>query len=250
MQKTKILLGIIATLVIAFIGFRIFQQEVIADYIRPIILPLVTLYYIIEGYNRKSYFFLFLAVYAFADLFGFFNQMAEESELVDSLMYFGCNTLYILAYIFLIMEVYQSMNLSKILSRFLVHIVILFLLDIYCVILVSEVAIKSENLVTIYDHIIEIAYNSVIMIMLTVTLINYLYRDSKKAMNLLLGALCIVFSEVFQVAYFYVSEINVLSIAYSVLLVVAFTFFYIQVKMSYGNNEVTLSSPPIEEAKA
>lgn len=250
MQKTKILLGVIATLVIAFIGFRIFNQEIIADYIRPIILPLVTLYYVLKGHSKRSYFFLFLAVYSFAEIFGFFNQAAEESVLVDNLMYFGCNSLYILAYIFLIMEVFQSMDLSKIFSRFSVHIVILLLLDIYCVILVSEVAIKSDNLVSIYDHIIEIAYNAVIMIMLTICLINYLYRDSKKAMNLLLGALCIVFSEVFQVAYFYVSEINVLSITYSVLLVVAFSFFYIQAKMSYEENIIVHNHTSIEEAKA
>ena len=225
MQRTKLLFGVIVTLVIAFIGFRIFKQEVIADYIRPIILPLVTVFYIINGYNRKNYFFLFLSIYAFAEIFGVFGSMAEESALVNDLLYFGCNSLYILAYIFLIMEVLQSMDIVKIFNRFSVHIVILLLLDIYCVILVSEVAIKSENLVSIYDHIIEIAYNAVIMIMLTITLINYLYRDSKKAMNLLLGALCIVFSEVFQVAYFYVAEISLLSITYSILLVVAFSFF-------------------------
>lgn len=250
MQKTKILLGVLATLVIAFIGLRIFKQDAIADYIRPIILPLVTVYYILKGYNRRGYFFLFLSVYAFAELFGFFNHMAEESELIDNLLYFGCNSLYILAYIFLIMEVFQSMELSKIFNRFTVHIVILLLLDIYCVVLVSEVAIKSENLVTIYDHIIEITYNAVIMIMLTVCLINYLYRDSKKAMNLLLGALCIVFSEVFQVAYFYVAEITLLSIAYSVLLVIAFTFFYIQANMSYEDDEILAHHHPVEEAQA
>jgi len=249
MQKKKLLLGVILTLVIAFIGFRIFNQDVIADFIRPIILPLVTVYYIINGYNKKSYFFFFLSIYAFAELFGVFNPLAQESELVDSLLYFGCNSLYILAYIFLIMEVFQSMDITKIFSRFSVHIVILLLLDLYCVILVSEVAIKSENLTTIYDHIIEIAYNAVIMIMLTVTLINYLYRDSRKAMNLLLGALCIVFSEVFQVAYFYVAEINLLSITYSILLVVSFSFFYIQAKMSYKDSEI-VHHHSIEEAQA
>ena len=56
-------------------------------------------------------------------------------------------------------------------------------------------------------------------------------------MNLLLGALCIVFSEVIQVAYFYVSDLNVLNVAFSILLVLAFSFFYIQSNLSYQERE-------------
>jgi hypothetical protein len=79
----------------------------------------------------------------------------------------------------------------------------------------------------------EVVYNIVIMLLLTMALVNYISRDSKKAMNLLIGSLCIVFSEVIQVAYFYVSERIVFGVVYSVLLVLAFTLFYIQSSMSY-----------------
>lgn len=233
MQKRKLLLGVIITLVVTFIGFRIFQQEMIADFIRPVILPLVTVYYCISGYNKSSYFFFFLLTYAISELLGIFYYYATVSELADNLLYFGCNLLYILAYIFLILEVLKSMNIAEIMNRFAVHIIILLVLDVYCIILVSDVAIKSENLTTVYDHILEYTYNLVIMVLLTITLINYLARDSKKAMNILLGALCIVFSEVIQVAYFYVSEINILGIVYTVLLVLAFGFFYLQTGMEY-----------------
>jgi hypothetical protein len=86
------------------------------------------------------------------------------------------------------------------------------------------------------DYSIEVFYNIVVMLLLTVTLVNYISRDSKKAMNLLIGSLCIVFSEVMQVAYFYVSEKNVLNVTYSVLLIFAFCFFYIQAGMNYSRN--------------
>ena len=71
------------------------------------------------------------------------------------------------------------------------------------------------------------------MLLLTVTLVNYISKDAKKAMNLLLGSLCIVFSEVIQVAYFYVSDINILGVVYSILLIIAFFFFYLQSSMAY-----------------
>ena len=87
-----------------------------------------------------------------------------------------------------------------------------------------------------YDYLVEIVYNTVIMLLLTITLINYISRYTKKAMNLLLGALCIVFSEVIQVAYYYVSDQNILNVVYSILLVVAFAFFYIQSSLNYANS--------------
>ncbi|MBT8264985.1 MAG: hypothetical protein KJO41_03730 [Bacteroidia bacterium] len=237
MQKRKFLLGVIITLVVAFLGFRIFQQETIADFIRPLLLPLVTIFYWISGFKKTSYFFFFLLIYSIAEFVGLFYYYMPATDLVDNLMYFGCNLLYILAYIFLIMEVMRTLPVAETFNRFAIHIIILLILDVYCIMLVSDVAIKSESLVTIYDHALEIVYNAVIMVLLTITLINYLARDSKKAMNLLLGSLCIVFSEVIQVAYFYVSEINILGIVYIVLLVLAFCFFYMQASMSYNQEE-------------
>ena len=149
-------------------------------------------------------------------------------------MFYSGNLLYITAYIFLILEVLKSMDLKGIFRRFPVHIAILFAFDIYSVILVSEIAVKSDSLVGLADYSIEIIYNVVVMILLTVTLVNYISRDSKKAMNLLVGALCIVFSEVIQVAYFYVSkDMTILSVIYSILLIIAFYFFYLQSSMAY-----------------
>ena len=233
MQKTKLLLGAIIALVIAYLGLIIFQQETIADYIRPVILPMVVIHYCLSGHNERTYFFLFLLFYAFSEVLGVFYYYSTTSKLAEDIMYFGCNILYILAYIFLILEVLRSIDVSNIFKKFAVHLIILLVLDIYCVILVSDVAIKSEALTTVSEYILEFVYNIVIMALLTITLVNYLHRDSKKAMNLLMGTLCIVFSEVIQVAYYYVSEILILGIAYNVLLILAFCFFYIQIAMAH-----------------
>ena len=136
------------------------------------------------------------------------------------------------------LEVLKSIKLKSVISKFPAHIIILLVLNIYSVYLVSEIAVKSDYLSNMTEYIIEIVYNIVVMLLLTVTLINYISRDSKKAMNLLLGALCIVFSEIMQVAYFYVSDKNILNVTYSVLLIFAFCFFYIQAGMTYSRNEI------------
>ena len=238
MLTRKILLGFIIVLAIVFIGLLIFDHQEIADYVRPIILPLLTVLYYLIKKDKTSYFFFFLVFYSIAELSGIFNYYAQYSYFMNDLLYYGGNSLLITAYVFLILEILKSMNIMRIFNRFTAYILILAAFDIYSIILVTDIAIKSELLSGAFDYLTEIAYNTVIMLLLTITLINYISNHSKKAMNLLLGALCIVFSEVIQVAYYYVSAQNVLSVVYSVLLVLAFTFFYIQTNLSYVDSEV------------
>jgi hypothetical protein len=237
-------------LTVSFVGLQIFQQELSAAFVRGLILPLVTVLYCISGKSKSNYFFYFLLCYALSDFSGVFTYFAYFSVYVDNAIYYCGNFLYISAYIFLIMEVLKSINLKSVINRFPVHIMILLVLDIYSVYLVSEIAVKSDYLYGILDYSIEVLYNIVVMLLLTVTLVNYISRDSKKAMNLLLGALCIVFSEVMQVAYFYVSDKNILNVTYSVLLIFAFCFFYIQSNMSYSRNEAYNNKPSTENLEA
>lgn len=232
MQKTQILLALIVVFVAAFIGLVIFQQDALADYIRPFILPLVVVLYCISGYKKNNYFFFFLLFYAISEFLAVFYYYGSWDQKMEDVFYYSCNILYILAYVSLTILVIQQMELSRIFRRFSIHIIILLILDIYCVSLVTDVAIKSGVFESVFDIVLELVYNIVIMGLLTITLVNYLHRDTKKAMNLLLGSLCIVFSEVIQVAYYYVSEIIILGIAYNILLILAFVFFYLQLGLA------------------
>ncbi len=233
MQKTKILLGVIIVLTIAFLGFQIFGLQDVGGIVRSLILPLLTVLYCMSNRCKTSYFFYFLILYSISEFMGVFFPLAENSITIDNILYYGGNLLYIAAYFCLSIGVLKTMNLTKIFNRFPIHILILLALDVYSIVLVTDTAYQSDYLYGIIDYSLELLYNFSVMFLLTVTLINYISRDSKKAMNLLLGAICIVFSEVIQVAYFYVSEKNILSIVYSILLVFAFGFFYLQSGMSY-----------------
>ncbi len=238
MLTRKLLLVFIIVLTIVFIGLQIFKLQVVADYVRPVILPLLALLYYLAKKEKNSNFFYFLLFYSIGELSSLFGYYAQYSYFMNDLLYYGGNSLLITAYVFLILEILKSMNIKIIFNRFTAYILILAAFDIYSIILVTDIATKSELLSGAFDYLTEIAYNTVVMLLLTITLINYISNHSKKAMNLLLGALCIVFSEVIQVAYYYVSEQNVLSVVYSVLLVLAFTFFYIQTNLSYADSEV------------
>lgn len=236
MRKIKILLGVILTLVLAFIGFKVFQLDHLAEYLRPFILPLLTIYYYAKHKDKHSYFFYFLLFFSLSELLSVPFFFIDYTKFTSDAVYFTGNMLCVTAYMFLIFEVCKSINILKLFKRFTLLIIVLLLLDAYTVILVSDVAGNGDYIMSIYEYSMEFIYNSVIMLLLTVALLNYLYRDSNKAMTLLVGSLCIVFSEVIQVAYFYVTEITFLGILYSVLLVVAFMFFYMQTNMEYAED--------------
>jgi len=247
MLTRKLLLIFIILLAIVFIGLQVFELQAVVDYVRPIILPLLALLYYLAKKEKSSNFFYFLLFYSIGEISSLFSYYAQYSNFMNDLLYYGGNILFITAYVFLILEILKPMNIKKIFNRFTTYILILAALDIYSIILVTDIAIKSELLSGFFDYLTEIVYNTVIMLLLTITLINYISSHTKKAMNLLLGALCIVFSEVIQVAYYYVSVQNILSISYSVLLVLAFTFFYIQTNLSYAESEVYEAMEELED---
>jgi len=235
MQRTNLLLGFIIVLTIAFLSFQILDFEIAVDFVRFPIVPLLTYLYVLKFNDTKSFFFFFLCFYAIGEILAGIGLLyyVTESAFIDYLQFYGGNLCFILSYSSLIIEINKNIRLSKIVKLFPFHLIVLLVLDVYSIILVSEISLNSGYLTNTLDFVIEILYNTVIMLLLTIALINYISRDSKKAMNLLIGAICIVFSEVIQVAYFYVTEKIILGIVYSLFLVFAFTLFYIQAGMNY-----------------
>lgn len=251
-KKTKLLGSLIVILTITFLSFQVLDFEIATDIVRFPIVPLLTYLYVLKFNDTKSFFFWFLCFYAIGELLAGVGILyyINGSQFIDYLQFYGGNLCFILSYLSLFFEINKNVSLNKIIKRFPVHLIILLALDIYSVVLVSDISLKSGYLTSTLDFVIEVVYNIVIMLLLTMALVNYISRDSKKAMNLLVGALCIVFSEVIQVAYFYVSERIVLGVVYSVLLVLAFVLFYIQSGMSYMKAKKLEVREKLENAKS
>ncbi len=87
------------------------------------------------------------------------------------------------------------------------------------------------------EFYVEIVYNVVMLLVLSLTLVNYFYRDNIKSLYLFLGSMCIVFSEVIWVAYIYISASTFLNIISTTLYMLSFYFFYIQSKLVYEDRE-------------
>ncbi|WCO00523.1 hypothetical protein [Psychroserpens ponticola] len=229
MQIGKFLGALTLVLSLFFLGLQFKGLEVEAAGVRALTIVMLTALYVIRIKNRHPLFLSFLIVFVLAEVFNYFTWVVDLdiAEEIDYYYYIG-NTLYILSYLFLVARITVGMNMKRIVVKFPIQIVLLFVLSLFFVYFVSDTAKKEFNT---NEYYLELFYNAVIMLLMALALINYMSKDDKKSMNLLLGTICIMFSEVIQLAYFYIAEFNLLNVLCSLFLVFAFLFFYLQSRL-------------------
>lgn len=231
----KVLISVLITLSVLFLSFQIFTMEVEAAGIRALLIVLLTILYYTSVQKKQFFFLTFLITFSIAEVLNFIGWLVPiiPNNNVD-IMYYVANSLYIISYTLLVAQILSAMHFKEIIKKFPLHILVLIILDVFCVMVVTNTAISRLNY---HEYYMEMVYNAVIMILLTVAVINYINKDDKKAINLLIGSIFIFFSEVIQLAYFYISDINLLNVMCSFFLVLAFVFFYLQSKLKYEPQE-------------
>jgi low temperature requirement protein LtrA len=107
---------------------------------------------------------------------------------------------------------------------------VLLALNIWLVYVLQSIVLSELNRKS--EYYLELTYNIVMLILLSGSLLNYFYRDNQKSLYLFLGALCIVFSEVIDVAYMYISQRALLNFLSTTLSLSAFYFLCKQTNLS------------------
>lgn len=238
----KILKAVLVLLSITFIVFRVLTKDFLGDVTSTLLLVLLTALYYFGNKERKPLFLAFLITFSISELLNLSGYFFLNSYDFLDFIYYAGNILYMLSYIFLILLCSRTMRLKRILKEFTVTILILLVLGVFCVTLITETA---EAQFTTPQFIIEFAYNTVVMLLLSVALINYMDKENNKAMLFFIASMLIFFSEMVQLAYFYIKEMPHLAAIYSIFLVLAFTFFYIQSQLDF--KESTVSNPNLIE---
>ena len=245
MLVNKILKVVLLLLGGAFIALQGFAYEVEGAAVSTLMLILLTVLYCKWTENKYRYFFWFLVIFAAANLLSYSAYYSSEilEEQIDY-YYYGGNILYITSYILLIIGILRRLDLKKVFSELSISILILVALDAFCVSIVSA---TTEGVLSVYQNYLEFTYNAVIMTLLSAALINYMYRNDNKSMLFLVASIFIFFSEIIQLAYYYILlEDKNLGFIYSFLLVVAFLFFYIQSQLEYTGPEPEYSDEQLE----
>ncbi|MDN3494018.1 hypothetical protein [Winogradskyella bathintestinalis] len=197
-----------------------------------VLLFLCTVLYI-KNTDKKSNLFLgFLITYTLAQFFTFLIFYFYDEPLGQfDYYYLIANFLYISAYTILIIRILAKINLKKVISSFIIPVIILIVLDVFCVYMVSSTANYPFNS---HEFVIETLYNVVLMTLLSIAMLNYMYRNDKKSILFLLASIFVVFSEIIQIAYYYILDVNQLGFTYSLFLVAALFFFYIQSQLKFS----------------
>jgi hypothetical protein len=235
---SKILGVILILLSIVFLGLQAAGREFDAFGVKAAAMSLLVILYLVRIEKKNILFLLFLVTYAIADIYNYltFSIYVPESINYD-LHYLVCNALYGVAYLFLIFRIFSLMNIKKTLSRLPFQVALLFALGTFVVYMITD--LSNPEVMLDYEYEVEILYNILIMFLVCLSLINYMYNDTRKSMNMLIGSICIIFSEVFQIAYYYITTYDVvISFAYSFFLIGAFACFYCQSKLVQEYNTV------------
>ncbi len=228
MYKSRIVIVFVLISYFLFVLFQFIGNESVATVFKCLILPLFTLAYFFNTERQRVLFVsLFFICFSVSDLLGISNEYIS-----NEVRYYIGNTLYVLAYVFILLEVCISISLKYVLTNFKIHLIVLGALNLY---IAYVLLLIVEPHIGLSGYIVETIYNIVMLLLLSASLLNYFYRDNTKSLYLFLGALCIVFSEVVGIASMYVSSTNLLSIITISLLLLAFFFYYFQAK--YVNND-------------
>ena len=237
MLANKILKVVLLLLGGVFIILQGLAHEVEGAAVSALMLVLLTILYCGWTEDKSRLFFWFLVTFTFGHLLSYsawLGPLLKEGQI--DFYYYAANILFIVAYLFLIIKVLSSINLKKVFKELSIPIIILLVLDVFCVIIVTD---ATDGKLSTYQYILEFVYNGVIMALLSVALIDYMYRNDNKSMLFLLGSICVVFSEIIQLAYYYILEDKNLGFIYSFFLVVAFIFFYLQSQNKYTGPQPT-----------
>ncbi|WP_299550223.1 hypothetical protein [Seonamhaeicola sp.] len=253
MNKSKVLVSLVFVIYLLFAIFGFMGKEAVAFTLNSLIIPSIAIIYFIFFDKKTIFFSLFLICYAASDLIGLIVSLIPYNEsflLVRNIDYYVGNSLYILSYMFLAIEICKSLNVKHILKNFKIHITVLTALNVY-LIYVLQLIVDPEQKMPVGKYFLELTYNIVMLLLLSGALLNYFYRDNKKALYLFLGALCIVFSEVIEVAYLYISQRSLLNFISTTLALSAFYFFCKQTALSDVREEemhVYVESPKSTKA--
>lgn len=238
MNKSKVLVGFVILLYVLFVFFEFSGRYNLSLYFDCLMIPLITLIYILYIKKKNILFLLFLLFFTISDLYVLSTDILvnnQESALYDY-NYYIANSLFVLAYVFLFIKISKSICIAHVLKNFKIHIIVLAILNIYLIYVLQ--VIVEPNMVMDLDYYFELIYNVVTLLLLSVALLNYFYRDNQKSLYLFLGVLCIVFSEVIDIAFIYLAQRNILNFFSTTLSLGAFYFLYQQSKLLNKSREV------------
>ncbi|WP_397362498.1 hypothetical protein [Olleya sp. R77988] len=224
-NSVSILLVILVTLIMAG---RIFNAPSLSNYCWIIIFPLFAYLYYGQAKEKNHFFGFFLIAFSIVEIL---KVVFVGNEILS---YYVAHLLVNAAYASLIIFLVKDVNLKLLIKEFKLHLIVLTVFNVYIVYALNQMIMQDQSLVVnTFGFAIEVTYNVLILLVLSLSLVHYLYHETKQGLLLFLASVSIVFSEMVQVAYLFISSEQLLQIIYSILMGIGFYFFYVYIKLKY-----------------
>ncbi len=192
---------------LVYLAFTFLNVKYTADSIRLFIMPQMLLYYYLTNKKRNVFFYYFLVFYLIAEIVGIYNSLLFLEEEVNYMLievsYYVSSISFCLCYFFLLAFMMKKMTMRKVVKRFSIHLVVFFLFSVYTIYQTNFLINYEFDLIQV---LIENIYNVLLVLVLSVSFINYLYHDTKNEGLLFLSCLFIVFSDFSQIAYLFLEQ--------------------------------------------
>jgi len=214
-----------------YVVLQILKNEFAALGIIAGVMLLLAYYYSRTVVHKEPLFLSFLIISGIARLIEHLSWYFPIDHGFNEYSYYLGSVLLISSYTLLILLLCKTMNFKRIISQFYITIGVLVVLNIFSVTLISD---TTASVLGFGENIVEFIYTSVVMILLSIALVNYMDKTDNKSMLFLVGSICIFFSETIQLAYLYIIDTTALAAFYSITLVLAFTLYYLQSRLEYS----------------
>jgi len=169
LTRLKYIKSAIAFLAILFVIGIVGKFELLSSLSKALIFPLFVWLYLEDSDIKSKLFTGFLLAFSIAELssaLAIFN---------DAIFLYISKTAYIVGFLCLLVHMMNGFNTARLIKKFKPYLIILTLFNGYVIYVINQMVL-ADNTIEVYtmDFLIECAYNVCILLVLSVSLINYL----------------------------------------------------------------------------
>jgi len=239
MKISRLAIYIAILLSVLYVGSELTGNMYAGKVLRACIIPFVIIFYVLEKRTKSKYFFVFLITFSLSFIMPLLKDITS-----NNLLFILANSLCVIGYLAMIFEIgtmiFQKISVKKLLTKYPLYIIVLVVLG---ALLAGSIINMPRSSIVWSRILIGNIYLAAIFTLLGFSFLNYIIRYSEKALTLFVASICMVFSEVLQIANYYIfSEPKlILMVIYLILQVAGFYLFIKQAFMLYpDDNEETV----------
>lgn len=210
------------------------------SFISLLIFPLLIIYYFKDSINKNKYLLYFLILFCFSEIYYYFQAVLHIIPITTfegKPQYIESSVALVIGYASLIALIISELNLKQLIKRLYIQIFILGVLGVYLIFKLNYMITYNISM-PIIEYSINVLYNLVIVVLLGLSLLNYLYHYSTLALRLLIACVFLILSEFVQTAFHFMESEKFLSEIYIIMLAISYFAFFLYIKATKVNTKI------------